>query len=179
MGLLFVGLMALTLEFPLYSQTGNVLVDLMPDALGFLLTALFLRRLRENSRLFSRGLTLCGGFFVPALVFFAYEVMEISGISTVSVLLGLVTLIGRIIALYFVVLGFKDMEKNDEVELGTSPLLILLLCYAAISVIGYVAGVLIPFFRMIINVASNILALVFMVFIYRTIGKFNQIYEFK
>ncbi len=179
MGLLFVGLMALTLEFPIYSQTGNVLVDLMPDVLGFLLTMIFLRRLKENSRYFRRGVTLCGGFLVPALMFFAYEVMEISGISTVSVLLGLVTLIGRIIALYFVVLGLKDMEKNDEVELGTSPLLILLLCYAAVAVISYVAGVLIPVFRMMTNVASNILALVFMLFFYRTMGKFNAIYEFK
>ena len=181
MGIIFYGLMFLTLDLSLPLKSG-MMIGLMPDVLGFALLIAGLSKLKTNSMYFRRAISFCVGMVVPSAIYFGMNLMGQTGI--VVFLLGLLCVIGAIVVGFLVIAGLRDMECNDDVDVHATTLRTLWLCYTAIKALSFLIGVLSIFgyFSMIGVVASyatDIIGFTFMVLFYRTKNKFEEIYVFE
>jgi len=178
MGIIFYGLMFLTLELILPMKS----IGLMPDVFGFAFLIMGLNKLKTNSMYFSRAMRLCIGMLLPSAICFG---MGLMGQESVAIfLLNLLCVIGAIVVGFMVIAGLRDMECNDDVDVHATTLRTLWLCYTAIKALSFLVSVLLIFgyFSMIGVVASyatDIIGLTFMVLFYRTKNKFEEIYVFE
>ena len=94
-------------------EVGGFAVDLLPDALGYLLIAADLIRLRGSSRAFRRGIPLCAGLAVYSV---AVRLLLPTGLP--GVFLSLAELAAQLALLYLLVGGVQDLEEVVGVHLN-------------------------------------------------------------
>ncbi len=183
MGIVFCGLMFLMLEMNVQLSNGDVVIGLLPDVVGLVLLLFGLRKLKSNSRYFSRAMTFGAGLIPAAAIHFGMGIMGASeAYIIVYILLGLLCVVGRLLVALWITQGIRDMEAKDEVELHGTQLWWMWLCYVLLSVVIFpvelIAGV-VPLLGSICELAGLILGLCFMVFFHRTMRAFDEIYEFQ
>jgi len=140
--LFWIGLVFLLLE-------GNVTlwgttVNLLPDALGFLLLFVGMTKLRPQVKLFSKGrlLALVFGILSLAHTVVTYALPDLSGTilfgDSIMTLISDVVLLGKLLIIYLMTLGIAELSAVRSVDLKQKPLHVLwvLITCANIPVLG-------------------------------------------
>ncbi len=159
-------------------QVGAYTVDLLPDALGYLLIAIGLFRLRGASRAFSRGIVLCA---VLAVYGTAMRVLLPTGLP--GAVLSLAELIAQVLLLYLLVSGVQDLEGTLGLPLNSKVLERWRVWLSVVWLGSYLfvlLGLFVPtaaLLGLLLAAAWFVLCVLFVVVFYRTAHRYKLVLE--
>ena len=159
-------------------QVGGRTVDLLPDALGYLLIAVDLFRLRQGSRAFRAGVPLCG-----VLAVYSAAVRALLPTGLPGLFLSLAELLAQLVLLYLLVSGVQDLEERVGVHLNGAVLerwrFWLSLCWLGSFVFVLVSQVMptLAVLGLLLAAAWFALCALFIVVFYRTAHRYSLVLQ--
>lgn len=176
MGKLLLGLVFVTLDLDLTSESGMV-IGLLPDAIGYILMLLGMKEMRLFSHVFSKGTAWALGAIVASGSMYVFRLMGGAGsINMTTLLMELAELILRSLVVFFVTKGVRDMEEEINVEMRGKILHWLWLGMTVITTVAYLC-VWIPVVSSIAALASGLLAICYLVLFYLAKCSFDEYLE--
>lgn len=136
--LITIGLAIVMLDIALAPENTAMIIELLPDFLGYALVLIGIRRGTNHGRAFRRAMliSLCGAVISTVLY-----IMKAAGFATgaamTTLLLEIFELILMAVLLFMVVRSIRELELDLEQDLKGKPLFCLWLCYLLAVAVSY------------------------------------------
>ena len=168
MNKLLIGALLLVVNLNLTSQGGNVF-DLTPDFLGYLMMVWGAKEVNHWSKNFRKLEKTALIFAIYAGVSWLQDALNVTrgGFSFVGIVLGIMSVVIRMISLRWIIKGLFAVEEQTNFELKTSVMNVLWIGLTVLSVLNSLVG-LVPVVREICGIATLLLAVCFMAAFFRT-----------
>ncbi len=165
---LFWGAVLLLLDWDLTTASGNV-IGLIPDFLGYILMIFGAKEVNHWSKNFRKLEKTAMVFAIYAGISWIQDALNVTGgtLSFVGIVLGIMSVVIRMLSLWWIIKGLLAVEEQTGFELKASFMKIMWLCLTVVTVITFFAG-LIPVLRDICGIAAMILAVCFLAAFFRT-----------
>ncbi len=166
MGKLCVGILFLTLDF--FVSLGSMKIGLLPDFLGYYLILRGMQDLEGQCPRFRKLQPLAIGLAALSLAPFFMDILGMrTQISLVSIALGGLEQVARLVMVHQLVKGVLDLEKQRGLALQGARLRALWLAWMLVSTLAWLCGWM-PLVGTAAAFAAGILAICLLIAFYKT-----------
>lgn len=136
--LIIIGLALILLDIALAPADTAMVIELLPDFIGYGLVLFGIRREKEYAGVFHKAMliALCGA--VASAILFGLKTLGFGGTAIMTVLLmEIFELILMVVLLFMITRAFRDLEQDLQRDMKGKPLFYLWLCHTLTVVLSY------------------------------------------
>lgn len=172
MNLLFWGLLFCLLDWKV--AIGSMLVEILPDFIGYFLMMKGLESLREESAHFEKARHWSFGMVVWGVTAWATDLLGVNGMDPMGdwAMVLIEEIVGLIIV-WMVVAGIRDLERRTHIQLGGDTLKTVWFIVAVISGLYHLLSWM-PMLGTVCNVARWIIGICFLAAFFRSKKQYGE-----
>lgn len=169
--LIIIGLTLILLDIAITPGNAGVMIELLPDFVGYGLVLLGIRREKEYAMVFHKAMliSLCGT--VAGAVLYGMKALGFAGSAAMTILLlEVFELILMVILVFMITRAFKELGQDLQQDLKGKTLFYLWLCHTVTVVVSYIFQTEVAIYSLA-SLLTDILAVVILYLMYTNYQK--------
>ena len=169
--LIIIGLALILLDIAIAPTETVMIIELLPDFIGYGLVLLGIRREKEYAMVFQKAMLICLCGAVSGAVLYGMKALGFAVSSAMTILLlEVFELILMVILVFMITRAFKELEQDLQQDLKGKPLFYLWLCHAVTAVVSYIFQTKVAIYSLA-SLLTDILAVVILYLMYTNYQK--------
>ena len=172
--LIIIGLALILLDIAIAPSETVMIIELLPDFIGYGLVLLGIRREKEYAMVFHKAMliSLCGT--VAGAVLYGMKALGFAGSAAMTILLlEVFELILMVILVFMITRSFKELGQDLQLDMKGKPLFYLWLCHAVAIIASYIFQTEVAIYSLA-SLLSDVLAMVILFLLYTNYQKLRE-----
>lgn len=173
--LIIIGLALIMLDIAIAPGNAGVVIELLPDFIGYGLVLFGIRREKEHAAVFHKAmlLSLCGA--VAGAVLYGMKALGFASSAAMTILLlEVFELILMVILVFMITRAFRELGQDLQLDMKGKPLLCLWICHTVTLALSYIFQTEVAIYSLA-SLLSDILAVVILYLLYMNYQNLKEV----